>query len=147
MLVRFLVVPSNFPDLSDVTLVVAEDDADSLEVLVTFLTACGAKVLQASTAIGALAYVDSVPHVDAIITDLSMPRMDGLELIRRVRSHPNPARKTLPAIALTGFYEKYADTAGTGFDAFLKKPVDIDGLCVTVRHVVDARRRLAALST
>ena len=134
-------MPSNLADLSDLILVVAEDNADSLEVLVTFLTACGAKVLQASTAIGALAYVDSAPHVDAIITDLSMPRMDGLELIRRVRSHPNPVRKTLPAIALTGFYEKYMDAPGMGFDAFLKKPVDLDGLCVTVRRVVDARRQ------
>ena len=62
-----------------------------------------------------------------------MPDMDGTELVRRLRSHPS--RSTLPAIALTGFYEFYMDTSG--FTAFLRKPVNLDQLCKTLIGAIE----------
>jgi CheY-like chemotaxis protein len=56
-------------------------------MLATFLQACGAYVLQARSASGALAYIDTQPHSDLMITDVSMPEMDGTELVRRLRAH------------------------------------------------------------
>jgi CheY-like chemotaxis protein len=53
------------------------------------------------------------------------------KLVRRLRDHP--LRSNIPAIALTGFYESYLDTAG--FTAFLRKPVDLDKLC---KAIIDA---------
>lgn len=111
-----------------------DDNDDSLELLGTFLRACGAHVLQARGALSALSYVDTQARIDAVITDLSMPNLDGVELVRRLRAHSRGQH--LPAIALTGFYEQYMDTAGAGFSAFLRKPVDFDQLCTTVRSVV-----------
>src|SRR5260370_14654800 len=89
------------PDLSGLTLIVAEDTDDSLDVLTTFLQACGARVLAARNGLEALAYLETTPEVDAIVTDLAMPQMDGVELVRKLRDHPG--RKPLVAIALTGF--------------------------------------------
>jgi CheY-like chemotaxis protein len=125
----------DLPDLSRLTLLAVDDNADALEVLGTILKACGAQVLEARHAQDALAYVDTTPRLDAIITDLSMPGMDGVELARRVRQQPS--RHGLPVIALTGFPERYVDTSA--FDAFLKKPFDFDELCRTVDALTAAR--------
>lgn len=126
--------PLNLPDLSDLTLLIVDDNDDSLELLGTFLRACGAHVLQARGALSALSYVDTQAKIDAVITDLSMPNLDGVELVQRLRAHVKG--RHLPAIALTGFYEQYMDTDGVGFSAFLRKPIDFDQLCATVRSLL-----------
>jgi CheY-like chemotaxis protein len=121
------------PDLSGLTVLVVDDNPDSLDVISTFLRTCGAQVLEARSAIGALAYVDTQRNIDAVVTDLAMPYVDGVEFVQRLRAHP--AGRSVPAIALTGFYEQYSDREGAGFDAFLRKPVDFDKLCRTIREV------------
>ena len=130
--------PLNLPDLSGLTILVVDDNDDSLEMLGTFLRACGAHVLQARNGPTALGYVEQRREIDAIVTDLSMPLMDGIELVKKVRQW-----RPLPAIALTGFYERFMDTAGAAFDAFLRKPVDFDNLCGTIRSVVHRRQQSA----
>ena len=84
---------SDLPDLSGLTLLVVDENDDSLDMLTTLLQACGAGVLQARNAAAALAYVDTQQHIDVIVSDMSMPRVDGVELVRRVRER----RPSLPA--------------------------------------------------
>src|SRR2546422_871484 len=84
------------PDLSGLTLIVAEDTDDSLDVLSTFLRACGARVMAARNGLEALAHLEATPRVDAIVTDLAMPHMDGVELVRKLRGHAR--ERSLPAI-------------------------------------------------
>jgi two-component system CheB/CheR fusion protein len=135
----------DLPDLSRLIILVVDDNNDSLEMLGTFLRACGAHVLQASSALEALTYIDTESQIDVLITDVSMPHIDGVELVRRLRRHP--ARASIPAIALsgfpalvrTGFYEYYKDPGG--FDAFLRKPADLDELCKTITTAIRNRRR------
>jgi len=119
--------PANL--LAGLTLLVVDDNDDAVEVLSAFLRSCGADVLCARTAIGALTYLDASPSIDVVITDLAMPDMDGVELARRIRRHPS-RKSLLPVIAVTGFYEQYLGSQD--FDAFLKKPVDLDDLCGTI---------------
>jgi CheY-like chemotaxis protein len=125
--------PLALPDLNGRTILVVDDNDDALDMLSMFLRTCGAYVLQARSALGALAYIDTQPTIDALITDLSMPEMDGTELVRRLRSHPS--RSTLPAIAVTGFSEFYMDTSG--FTAFFRKPVNLDQLCETLTDAIE----------
>jgi len=89
--------------------------------------------VQARNAATALAYVDQQPTIDAVVSDLSMPSIDGVELVRQLRQR-RPTRR-LPAIAVTGFYAHYMDTAGAAFDAFLRKPVNFDELCRIIRSI------------
>ena len=123
----------DLPDLSGRTILIVDDNDDALDMLGTFLRACGAHVLASCSAIGALDSIESHPHIDAVITDLSMPDMDGTELVRRLRAHPSRSR--IPAIAVTGLYEFYMDTSG--FAAFFRKPVNLDQLCETLTTVID----------
>ncbi len=86
-------------------------------------------------------------NIDAVISDRSMPMMDGLELCRRIRAAPGPGYPYF--IFLTSFDDKarIMDGVNAGADDYLIKPLDPDELAV--RLVVAARvtglyRRLAA---
>jgi PAS domain S-box-containing protein len=103
-------------------LLVIEDDEDTLEMLRATFAAQGYRVTACESATDALKVVDNGPF-DLIISDIGMPRIDGYELIRRLRMYPQ--LRTVPAIALTGYASKKdAEAARTaGFDAHLSKPV------------------------
>jgi DNA-binding response OmpR family regulator len=83
--------------LQGMTVLVIDDDNDSLEVLSAFFEACGARPLIARNAAGGLAYLDTAPKLAAVVTDLAMPDTDGIEFARRRR---HPTRKQLPVIAV-----------------------------------------------
>jgi CheY-like chemotaxis protein len=123
--------PLKLPDLAGLTIIVVDDNADSVDVLGIFLKACGAKALVARSAMEGLTCIENTPKVDAIITDISMPHMDGVELARKVRAHE--ARKSIPVVALTGFYEDYPNAEE--FDAYLRKPVNLEELGGVIRSV------------
>ena len=127
--------PLRLPDLQGLTILVVDDNEDAIEVLSTFLKACGAETLLARSAIGALGYVDTTLKMDAVVTDISMPQMSGVEFAQKVRGHP--FRNRLPVIALTGFHEEHVSSR-SAFDAFLRKPVDLDELAGAIRSL--ARR-------
>src|SRR4051794_14538490 len=79
--------------------ILAVDDSSSIRQVVRFtLTEGGYQVIEAVDGQDALAKLSEKP-VNLIITDLNMPRMDGLTLLRTVRS--DPGKKGLPVILLT----------------------------------------------
>lgn len=97
-------------------LLLVDDDDIVRPVLVQEMEAEGYAVLPATSADEALRVLDAGEAVDLLISDLSMPGMDGTALILEVqRRHPG-----LPAILLTGFAE-----AASGNDAvtLIRKPV------------------------
>src|SRR5688572_14622507 len=130
--------PLSLPNLTGLTLLVVEDNDDSLDMLDTFFKACGAVVRAARNVDAALAFFDTDSHFDALVSDLSMPGRDGLDLIRAVRRsrhHPD-----IPAIALTGFYEQYSNARREGYDVSLQKPVDFDKLCIAIQTAIATKR-------
>jgi CheY-like chemotaxis protein len=127
--------PPPLPDLSGLTLFVVEDDPDSRDILHEVLRVAGAIVSVASNVSAALTYL-STTRYDAVISDVAMPQRDGLDLIAAIRRATGPRGGKLPAIAVTGFPERYEDIAKTlGFDAFFRKPVNFDVLCLTIRDL------------
>ena len=73
---------------------------------------------------------------DLLISDLAMPEMDGLELIRKLRQQE--ATQNTPAIALTGYAStKDAATAiAAGFNIHLPKPIDPAELSAAVESLL-----------
>ena len=67
---------------------------------------------------------------DAILMDVQMPRMDGYEATRAIRSCDNPLGKTIPIIAMTAnaFAEDVQKSFNAGMNAHLSKPMDLDAL-------------------
>jgi CheY-like chemotaxis protein len=70
-----------------------------------------------------------------VLLDLKLPRMDGLEVLRRIRS--DPRTKVLPVVVLTSSIEE-ADLAkcySLGANSYLRKPVDFDQFMDAVRQI------------
>ena len=76
-----------------------------------------------------------VERPDLIVTDVSMPEADGVQLVRRVRAAPEVA--ATPILVTTGFGTGNATyTLTQGADAFEPKPLDPDALRETVRRLL-----------
>lgn len=81
----------------------------------------------------ALRRFDADPSaIDVVVTDMSMPGLDGAELIRRLRER----RPGLPAILCSGYVET-AGLAATEVSAYLAKPYTIDELVARIRDALE----------
>jgi PAS domain S-box-containing protein len=111
--------------LTGITVLAVDDDADSLLLVRDALEAAGAAVVQATSAADALMLLDGrLP--DVIVSDLSMPEMDGYDLIRKVRRRSLDKGGKIPAVALTAYARAEDRTRAlvAGFQSHLAKPVD-----------------------
>ncbi|MCB9496086.1 MAG: response regulator [Fibrobacteria bacterium] len=116
-----------------------DDEQGIRDMLARHFRFQGYEVLRASDGIEALEILDREP-VDVVVTDLVMPRMDGVALMRALRAdHP-----TVPFIAMTGYVElAYLLTAmRLGAEDCLFKPIeDLSELEKSVAHLVERSRR------
>jgi two-component system C4-dicarboxylate transport response regulator DctD len=117
-------VARDLHDLEDVMthrILVADDDPSSLEGLRRLLAVWGYEVETATNGRAALDKT-SVVRPEAVITDLRMPIMDGLQLLGALR-HAEPG---LPVIVITGHGDtvSFHRAAEQGAYAYLRKPVD-----------------------
>jgi CheY-like chemotaxis protein len=120
----------------DVAVMVVEDHDDSRDMLVFALEALGAHVVGVSSAVEALTYMQRV-RPDVLVSDLSMPEMDGFELLQHVRA--SPGLEDLPAIAVTGHGEMSAKARQSGFQRFFRKPIDTIELCRAIGALTGGR--------
>lgn len=128
--------------LGGLTILVVDDERDSLDIVHYVLADMAATIVTASTAYEALQMIDSL-QPDLMVSDIGMPGMDGLELIRRVRASGNPRVAGVRALALTAFSRK-EDRLGSleaGFDEYLSKPVTPAELVRAVLTLCDNRLR------
>jgi two-component system chemotaxis response regulator CheY len=123
------------------TSVLAVDDSTSLrQMLAHTLRTAGYEVVEAVDGVDALAKFSSRP-VDVVITDQNMPRMDGLELTRALRSQ---ARwRDVPVLILTTETDDAVKQAGraAGATGWLLKPFDPARLIEVLRKVTPAQAR------
>jgi adenylate cyclase len=102
-------------------ILVVEDDPDARELLRSILTLAGLNVVLARDGEEGLERAREVSP-DLVITDISMPRLDGLGLIRRLREVPDLLN--IPILAITSYgMEKAMDAIRTGANRALARPV------------------------
>ncbi len=71
-------------------------------------------------------------HPDLIVTDVQMPRMNGIEMIKRIRKE-DEFRQT-PIIVMSAYGKRIIDDAlKAGADDFVEKPIDFDKFLTTIR--------------
>ena len=117
-------------------LLMAEDNELNAEIAEILITDQGAKLTVVTDGTQAVnTFREKSPGTfDAILMDIMMPNMDGLEAAKAIRALDRPDAKTIPIIALTA--NAFADDAEkckeAGMNAHLTKPMEIDKLADTV---------------
>ncbi|HZI61773.1 MAG TPA: PAS domain S-box protein [Pyrinomonadaceae bacterium] len=121
-------------ELEGTCILVVDDSDETTMMLAKLLEMDGAEVHTAHGGVEALALAEK-SKFDLIISDISMPEMDGYQLLQELRRLPMMAN--VPALALTGFGRvSDVDRAHrVGFSKHFTKPLDIDKLLVTVREL------------
>lgn len=128
---------TSFGDSRPVVLV-AEDDRSVRRYLEIILQRAGFDVVAAADGLEAMKAALST-NVDAVVTDAQMPHLNGYELCRFLRRHPQLAR--LPVVLLSGS-ERTADEQPEGAeraDAYLSKPVRPEELAACLARLLLAR--------
>jgi DNA-binding NarL/FixJ family response regulator len=118
------------------TILVADDDPGIRLSVSDYLELSGYSVIAAENGKKALEMIEQYqPHL--IVTDITMPQMDGYELMRRVRQRP--AFRLLPVVFLTARTETQERIRGyqLGCDLYLPKPFDLDELGAVIRNLLD----------
>ena len=86
---------------------------------------------------------------DAILMDIRMPVMDGLEATRRVRRSAHADAHTVPVIALTAnaFDEDMKKSAESGMNGHLAKPIQVEQMCIrdSSGNITDAFHNICRL--
>mgnify|MGYP003579100752 CR=1 FL=1 len=127
--------------LGGLRILIVDDDEPTLHVSRHVLESEGASVLAATSGAEALSLIDH-ECPDAMITDLSMPRIDGFMLVEQLRRRPAPSGGTLPIAAMTARVSGPDRVRAflVGVQAYLVKPVDPADLVRTVRFLTTAQQ-------
>jgi signal transduction histidine kinase/CheY-like chemotaxis protein len=119
--------------LSDVVVMVVDDEADARDLVQRLLEDAGARVSACDTAQAALKTIEDGFVPDVIVSDVAMPEQDGYDFMKHVRQMKAPM-SSIPAAALTAL-ARVADRRRAllaGFQTHLTKPVDPTELVATV---------------
>lgn len=116
--------------------ILAVDDSASMRQMVSFtLKGAGYDVLEAADGMEALNVAKS-NSVNLVITDVNMPNMDGITLVRELRGLPNYKFTPLLLLTTESSPEKKAEGKQAGATGWLVKPFNPDQLLATVKKVI-----------
>ncbi|WP_296808563.1 ATP-binding protein [Thiocapsa sp.] len=133
---RVIAAPATATQTSRI--LVVDDNRDAAKSLAMLLELKGAQIQVSYDGPSALAALEQHP-VDAVVLDIGMPGMNGLEVARRIRARPEYRRIAL--IAMTGLGEQ-ADrqrSLDAGFDRHLVKPISFESLDAVLGDLRDRR--------
>lgn len=114
-------------------ILVAEDNLNSAKLMKIILNQAGFKVVTATNGAEALDIMDS-RHIDLILLDIMMPKMDGYELTKSLRQAGN----NIPIIMITGKTQNEDKWEGfiSGADDYLTKPVNETELVLRIKALL-----------
>jgi PAS domain S-box len=126
--------------LNGLRILIVDDSEDTTGMLRRLLEFEGATATAATSGAEAL-QIASQQEFDVIVTDISMPVMNGFEFLRQLRLIPS--RKEVPVIAVTGFgrSEDMQRAEAAGFFSHLTKPLDTENLFEMLRGFAIKRHR------
>jgi signal transduction histidine kinase/ActR/RegA family two-component response regulator len=124
---RALASPAAAAPGAPLRIMVVDDNVDAGTILQMLLQSAGHEVSLEHCPHRALARAAGDPP-QVFLLDIGLPEIDGNELAKRLRAHPETAGAVLVAVTGYGQAQDRAQTAAAGFDHHLVKPVDIDRL-------------------
>jgi PAS domain S-box-containing protein len=134
-----LLAPNSLP-LNGIRVLVVDDDADSRDFVAFVLEQDGAFVIAVSSGYEALQVLAEIKP-DVLVSDISMPDMDGYMLIHQVRTLTLEQGGQIPAIALTAFARNndQQEALKAGFQMHLSKPINPEELIAAIVQLLGIR--------
>ncbi|HKG61061.1 MAG TPA: ATP-binding protein [Pyrinomonadaceae bacterium] len=124
---------------------IVDDSEDTIAMLTELLRVAGANVTSATNGAEALR-IAAENEFDVILSDISMPEMDGFEFLQRLRKIAG--RQDVPVVAITGFGRR-ADierARAAGFYSHLTKPLNLQVLADVLQQIAKERKSTPLLA-
>ena len=122
------------------TILVVDDNRDNVEILRAFLESRGYRVASAEDGKSALAKVEEV-QPNLVLLDVMMPGMDGWQVCRTIKNHPDLGGTKVVMVTAKGDFEDKFEGMRSGADDYVVKPVDLGELEEKVRRNLAAGDR------
>jgi len=106
------------------TIVVVEDQPDSLKLLTTLLTIKGHRVIGLASGDTLADVVRGQPTPDLVLLDIQLPGRDGYELLEELKTLPARSWKVV-ALTAHALPEDRERARAAGFDGYITKPIDV----------------------
>lgn len=121
--------------MSEIRILVVEDEIDGQEVVSSILELDGLHVDVVGNATSALQNLEHTSY-DIAIIDIALPDMDGWDLLGAIRQQPHLT--TMPCMAITAFHDSSVKQKSieVGFNAYLPKPLHAQDLIRVVHNLV-----------
>src|SRR6185503_4302071 len=123
--------------LKGISVLIVEDDPDTLELLFLGLGAVGATVQTAASAEAALALLQHW-RPDVVLADIQLPGADGFEFLELLRA--NPRLRMIPAAALSGVAAHTRSEKPAEFEKYLVKPTKLPELVIALAALATQER-------
>lgn len=123
-------------------ILVIDDDELILRTLKRLLTKEGYRITVAPTGAKAFGEIEQ-RDFDLLISDIKMPEMDGVETLKKIRSHLSlNNRKRIPEIIITGYAKEeiYQDALKLNAAAYIDKPFDMRPLLKAIHNLIGLNR-------
>jgi CheY-like chemotaxis protein len=132
-----------FLSLEGVKVLVIDDEPETLLLLSTVLTQCGAYVKTASSAEEGFGEIKTW-RPDVIVSDIGMPGEDGYSFMKRVKTWTREAGAWIPAVALTAYArsEDRMKALASGYQIHVPKPVEPAELIAVIASLVERPRTI-----
>ncbi|CAN5521626.1 response regulator [soil metagenome] len=117
------------------TVLVVDDDIRNIFALTSALEAKGLHIRVARNGLEALAALDEFKDIDLVLMDIMMPKMDGFEAMRRIRSDADLKIRSIPIVALTAkaMKEDHEKCMDAGASDYIPKPINLDNLTTILK--------------
>ncbi len=122
--------------MKDIKVLIVEDDEDNLETLSTYLEFYNYKVLKAIDGEIAVNLVTE-EKPDVILLDLMIPKIDGWEVAKKIKSNPQTRKTKIIAFSAMALPHEMERALNAGCDAFLAKPMSPDSLVDEMNKILN----------
>lgn len=115
-------------------ILVVDDYKDLRETMISFVELLGYEVIAASDGQEAKEIIEKTPDIDVVLTDVQMPRLNGIELARYIELN----HSRIKTIVMSGDRQEVIEPVvlAAGAEAFLPKPFDLDLLVSKVKKLL-----------
>lgn len=124
-------------NIAEWTVLIVDDAPDNVEVARKVLSFQGAEVHIATNGLSGLAKLAEIEPPTFILLDLSMPSMDGWQMLNEIRANPQLANMVVIALtahAMEGDRERVLDA---GFDGYIAKPFRLNSFINSIMECLD----------